>query len=476
MISNKNIFIFFLFQLLSSCSKDFLDVNNTQQLYRESYVKDLTSLHEYLNGAYYRLSLYFESGDAVSTYAELVADNLRPFSTTSSPGTVPHYNWVQDDLGGLNMNNFWLNTYATIRSCSFVIDEVDNYREEDPEKADDIKGQALAVRALLYFKLINVFAQPYSFTTDASHPGVPYITTSDITKSYSRQSVAEVYDGMITDLSRALELLPSLVTENRFMNHQAAKALLARIYLFKEDFSNAKIMATEVANQVPLMTISSGYPNDIFKFKSPSNTETLFQLNPLSSSNFLGLYVRRATIAYTATNDLASMLIENPNDVRKNWIKDSIIGGTTFRLVKKYPAGVAPEANPTVTVQENAYYPAVLRSSEMFLTVAEAAVKIGDESTARTYLDAIRKRSNPSIPSITASGNALIDSIYKERRKELAFEGLRMHDLLRWKKGVSRTDALPGTPTQLPFPSDKAISPIPESEVRLSGIPQNNSY
>lgn len=469
-------FAILLVNLLCSCTKEFLDVNNTEQLFRESYVKDLTSMQEYLRGAYYNLSFNVESGESNSTYPELVADNLKPFNGTSSPATASHYNWAQEAVvsAARNLNLFWKNSYMTIRMCSFVIENVDEYRGENPEWADDIKGQALAVRALIYFKLINIFSQSYTFTADASHPGVPYITTSDITQSYTRQSVSEVYTGMISDLSKAIQFLPETATDNRYMNGPAAKALLARVYLFKDDFTNARKLAEEVVNLVPLLTTAAGYPNDIFRLKEPSNTETLFQLTPMSP-NSLGRWVRRTPVKYVATTDVASILQEHPNDIRRNWIKDTMVSGSKYQLIKKFPVAVTPEF-PSITNPDLAYYTPVLRSSEMALTAAEAAARTGDEVAARTYLNAIRQRANPLIAAVNASGAALIDSIYKERRKELSFEGLRMFDLQRWKIGVNRTDVLPGSPAKLAYPNDKALSPIPVDEVNLVGIPQNNGY
>jgi starch-binding outer membrane protein, SusD/RagB family len=469
------ILIFFV-SLFYSCSKDFLDVNNTEQLFRESYVKDLTSTEEYLRGVYYNLSFNVESGESNSTYPELVADNLRPLSGTSSPATSSHYNWTQEAVvsAARNLNLLWKSSYMTIRMCSFIIDNVDKYRGEGPEWADNIKGQALAVRALIYFKLINIFAQPYTFTAEAGHPGVPYITTSDITQSYTRQSVNEVYDGMISDLLKAIGVLPETVADTRYMNRTAAKALLARVYLFKEDFTNAKKLAEEVVNLVPLLTTAAGYPNDIFKLKAPANTETLFQLTPLSP-NSLGRWVRRSPVKFCATTDVAGMLMEYPNDIRRSWVKDTVVSGSKFQLIKKFPIAVTPEF-PLITNPDLAYYTPVLRSSEMALTAAEAAARTGDENTARSYLNAIRKRADPSIAEVNASGVALIDSIYRERRKELSFEGLRMFDLQRWKIGVLRTDVLPGSPNKLAYPNNKAISPIPLDEVRLVGMSQNDSY
>lgn len=459
-----------------SCSKEFLNVKNTQNLFRESYVSNLTTMEEYVRGIYYKLATApFESGEVECTYPELVADNLRAISSTSySRHATAVYNWVQQDFTGVSYQ-LWQNCYVDVRNCCFVIEEIDKYKSENPAKANYMKGQAFALRALVHFKLVNVFAQHYSYKANASHYGVPYITSSDVTKPFSRQTVAEVYDAMINDLNKAIELLPIAVTDTRFMNIMAAKALLARIYLFMEDYVNAKKMAKEVADNVPLMTVANGYPMDIFKWKTPSATETLFQLTP-TSSNLFGRYIQGTTIKYSATNDIAEILTENNNDARYSWIKDSSIGANPVFLIKKFPKGVAPEVPAVIAKPDVAYYPAILRSSEMYLTVAEAAAKINDEATSKKYLNAIRKRADPAIEDIISTGQALLDSIYKERRKELAFEGMRMFDLQRWKMTVSRGDVLPGSPSSLPYPNERAISPIPSFDAMLVGLPQNPGY
>jgi hypothetical protein len=466
----KYLFGMFYLLLAISCTKKFLDVENTQQLFRESYVKDLTSMQEYVRGVYYTLAIEVESSNTVAPYVDLVADNLKPATTSANP----YYNWAQTQL--VSLNSMWTNSYMAIRMCSFVIDNVDKYRDENPQQADYIKGQAYGIRAYVYFRLVNIFAQHYTFTADASHPGVPYITTSDITKPYTRQTVQEVYAGMINDLKSANQHLPAVITDTRYMNRNAAKALLARVYLFKEDFNNAKTTAEELAAEVPLMTIGAGYPDDVFKFKPAASTETLFQLTPFNLINFLGKLVRRGPINYVATNDVANILRENLHDVRSNWIKDSTLAGKPVRLVKKFPVGLAPEVSPAITNLDVSYYVPVLRSSEMFLTVAEAAARTNDETKANSFLNRVRKRANPSLPDLNLSGPPLLDSIYKERRKELAFEALRMFDLQRWKMGVNRQDVVPGSPAQLPYPSNKAIGSIPNNEVIYGHISQNPGY
>jgi hypothetical protein len=112
----------------------------------------------------------------------------------------------------------------------------------------------------------------------------------------------------------------------------------------------------------------------------------------------------------------------------------------------------------------------------MYLTAAECYARLNNQDSARFYLNAIQKRANSTITGPLVTGEALLDSIFKERRKEFAFEGLRMFDLLRWGKNVVRIDAVGTTAKNLTFPSNKAIAPIPGLDVTILGLIQNDEY
>lgn len=471
---NRYIYIIFLMAVLPSCKKSFLDVADNSNPNRQSYVKDLNSMQEFLNGIYVTLSFSYEEG-MNAAYPELIADDLK-VSSSSIP-LAQHNNWSQipdasdPPDNSKSMNATWQDYYKIIRSCNFIIEDVDKYASENLEKSKNIKGQAYAIRALVHFKLVNIFSQGYPFTINASHSGIPYITTSDVTKAFTRQTVSEVYNNLILDLKTAISLLPASISDCRYINGPAAKALLARVYLFKNDYINAKNQSQELINDYPLLSINKGYPVDLFKNKSSTQTEVFFQITPIDnniiSTNFLGIYLEFDY--YLATLDFVTLITENANDIRSSWVQNSPNGWK----VKKFPAGAGGGLNPTPS---NDYYVPVIRSSEMFLTAAESSAKTNDETNARLYLNAIRKRADPTIGDVTATGQALIDSIHKERRKELSFEGLRMFDLQRWKMAVQRTDVFPGYQTTLPYPSDKAIAPIPGQDVTLMGLRQNPGY
>jgi hypothetical protein len=213
--------------------------------------------------------------------------------------------------------------------------------------------------------------------------------------------------------------------------------------------------------------MKTNYPSKLFTLQE---TEALFQMPPVSTpySTFFASRSFRLTKQYIPTQDMISMLLERPNDSRKSWVTNT--SGTW--LITKYPVGVVA----AYTVPEGSYYQTVLRSSEMYLTAAESYAKIGNEDSAKYFLDAIRQRADPTAPISLSTGTALLDSLYKERRKELCFESLRMYDLLRLGKNVNRTDPSNSSAMTLPYPSTKSIAPIHGLDVRYYGLEQNPSY
>lgn len=483
----KSAVCFFISLLLllsnTACEKDFLDVPDKTSIIRQQYVVDLNTTQHFLNGIYVEVASNFYFGPSL-IYPDLIADNIKP--VIGSGALTAAYDWKQqadEDQpnrilpDNINANGAWFSGYRIIRDCSFVLETVDKYRDQGQAKADDMKGQAYAIRALVHFALVNIFAQPYGFSAAGSHQGIPYVTTSDWEQPVSRQTVAQVYDKIIEDFNNAIQSM-SPATENKtVMNRNAAKALLARTYLFKGDYNLAKNLSREVATIVPIMA-GTDYPSKLF---TPEESEALFQLGPAAMgvsagagnyhTNFAGQYftMPQYTFNFTATNDIASVLKERESDVRSKWVKKE---GTEWHIVK-YPVDVVPG----FALIGSSYYQTLVRSSEMYLTAAESYAKLGgtNEDSARFYLNAIRKRADPSAMPSTATGTSLLEDIYTERRKELAFEGLRMFDLLRWKKGVNRSIELPAG-GRLPYPSNKAIAPIPLLDVRISGLQQNEGY
>lgn len=472
-----------LFSFLTiSCKKDFLNssLKNTLIL-QEEYVTDLQKCSELVNGLYLNLSTAY--GNYHTIYPEIIADNIRP--VTGQNALSFHYNWAQmaneEDEGGIgsrseNLNGYSYAFYKIIVSSNYLIEKISEFRQEDAAKANNLQGQVLSIRALAYFQLVNAFAQAHNYTAGGDHPGIVYRSTSDWKEPVQgRSTVSFIYKMMIADLNTAISLLPPRTTTNIFFDQISAKALLSRILLFKQDYQQASTVAAEVSRMIPLTTIEKGYPNDLFKALAPGKTEVILQLLPGSSISmgysggglFAGRYFR-ANRSFVATSDIGTLLTSDSNDIRKAWV--SFEDG--YWSIKKFPSDLIPDVSPA----DASYYHPVLRSSEMFLIAAEAFMQQNKEDSARFYLNAIRKRAHIDTLNADINGTALLDSIYMERRKELSFEGLRMYDLLRWKKGVYRKDAASPSAQSLPYPSNYAIAPLPIRDVNEGGLIQNPAY
>lgn len=472
------IIILTLTTCLVSCKKNFLEAEDHSIIALQDYVKDLNTTGEYLNGvqSWLATTLYKQYA---TLYPEVVADNIKPLSPiTANTALGLQYSWAQqaDETSGFstnskNCNGTLYDTYRIVTQANYVLDKIAEYKDQDNAKANGMRGRALFIRALSHFFALHVFAQAYNFTPDGSHPGIAYVTSSYRFEPATRLSVREVYDRVIADLNEAATLIPAGITSTLEISRNAAKAILARVYLFKGDYAAAKSLAREISMAVPIMT-GSNYPARLY---TAQETEALLQLSPgrstsignTSINQFPGVYFR-TPIQFYATADIANMITERPADSRKAWVTKV---GTNWTITK-FPTGVVADVTPAA----QSYYMSVVRSSEMYLTAAEAYANLNMSDSAWFFLDAIRKRADATAPSSTATGPALLDSIYKERRKELAFEGLRMFDLMRWKKPVNRLDFISPDLQTLPYPSNKAISPIPTTDVALGGMMQNPGY
>lgn len=465
-IITKAYIIIVIIFVIPSCSKSFLDVPVTEQKIAEDYIVDLATAEELLNGILFMVARDVYEGNHV-TYADVAADNVKPLGST----LLSQYNWGQlasEGDGSDNMNSLWLGSYNAIKSCNLLLEKVELYQQEDMNKANSIKGQAHALRALLYFNLVNTFAQPYHFSANAAHAGVPYITGYKLEKNVKRETVDLIYNNMISDLTKSIELIPATVTSKSSMTRAAAKGLLARVFLFKKDYVRALPLAVEVCAVTPLMPVAD-YPAKLY---TATDNESIFWLAPAKANigytDFQGYSFSR-TDRVAATADLVNMIKERPNDSRNKWF--AAVSG--FWQVKKFPKSVVAGA---FSFPEWSYYQTVIRSSELFLTAAECFAETGKNDSAQVYLDKVRKRADPAAPVSMATGSALLDSIYKERRKELCFENMRMYDLLRTGKGVHRIEVTSPSPAVLPYPSNKAVAPIPALDVLAYSLTQNPGY
>lgn len=121
----------------------------------------------------------------------------------------------------------------------------------------------------------------------------------------------------------------------------------------------------------------------------------------------------------------------------------------------------------------------IIRYAEVLLTLSESYARLGDETSAKLYLNQLAKVRNSSFAGYTSTGAQLITDILNERRKELAFEGLRYFDLTRLNLVISRpveANGYASYPT-VSLTDFRRLLPIPQAEVDANAnTTQNRGY
>ena len=468
MKQKKHIIILSLIVLIlggTGCRK-FLETHSENNVSVSELFTDYEGARTAIIGCYNKLktSSYYVKDFYV--YPELTGGNIK-YAITKAQSSTNTYNFTNQTLPTYNdMYNFYTQAYSVIYSANNVLENVDNVTNGKPEDIRRIKADAYTIRAIAHFDLVRVFAQNYTYTTDASHPGIVIkIKNTDSIASFNVvSSVKKVYDQILSDLDTAVVLYDNsnyiypAGNAKTWLSADAAKALKARVCLYKGDYTQAFSLSSSLINSGKYPLITNASYDASWSGKSVSS-ESIFELAYGSGigggyGDYFNFTVPQSLYAqFAATNDL--LVLYDAADVRgHNFLfKDTTVTNTTYSFNRKY-FGTADSVNNIK----------VIRASELYLIAAEAAVKSDPANgltTAATYLNAIRTRANPSASYFTATTQqAMIDEIFNERRRELCYEGHLFFDIARLHKDLVRTDCSSSTPN-LNYLDARYACPIP---------------
>ena len=168
---------------------------------------------------------------------------------TSTGSTFKLYDYSRN-IASSTTEYTWELGYRVIGNCNKIIEIIQGLGNESTREQTIMMGENYYLRALSYFLLVNEFAQPYS-NNPTQNPGLPLKLTSDPNDlPQSRSTVAEVYDQVVLDLKDAITYLTLQLGEtpksNIYATKEAAEALLARVYLYMENWDGAWEMANKV--------------------------------------------------------------------------------------------------------------------------------------------------------------------------------------------------------------------------------------
>lgn len=442
--------------LVTGCKKSYLELKPYDQVAIDIAITTEGDMQAATNGIYSALRNSTLYGRDIQLRADLLSDNVY-ISATNSNRFLEYFQVNYNALTASVTNN-WNSSYATILRANNVI----NSSLTTGTNINQYRGEALTMRALVYFDLVKQFAKPYAAATAATDLGVPLVLTYNPTVKPKRNTVQEVYDQIEKDLQAAIPLLTDRAPYSAgYANKNTAKTLLARLYQFKGDWVKALTNAQDVINNGGYsLTTTANYAaywaNGNLR---TDKQETIFELgfDPNGNAGLESLpyfFVQAGYGDALATDDLFQAY--SATDVRRGLLIDATRGGKNVKVVNKYSNNI----NYTIKV---------VRLSEVYLIAAEASYQTGNIPQALTYVNQVATRRDAAFAGYASAGAQVLEDILTERRKELAFEGHRYWDLARYNRDVVRVNVNGNYPGNVPLTIAKdnfrRILPIPQAEL-----------
>ena len=378
--------------------------------------------------------------------------------------------WASDTWQGQNPND-WITPYKIIYTSNIVIEGLNDLKNKgllDQTKWNTIFGHALFLRATYHYFLEETFGQPYKPASATSDLGIPIKLSSDLGSKAVRSKVSNVYTQIISDLVQAKDFLPLSTTSKNRPSKAAAFAMLARVYLTMQDYDKAGKYSDSTLQLRSALYDFNLMPSSIANGSNPFSAFT--PPNDLSFETIYTCYEVNYGIIRQAAARIDSNLYAsyNINDLRKTIFFQKNNSTNTYFFKGNYSGNSSKQlSGPTI--------------DEMYLIRAECFARAGNKDAALADLNTLmikRWKNNGSwVPFTALSDQEALQKILVERRKELIFRGIRWTDLRRlnqdpqFAKTIIRV--LNGQTYQL-LPNDpKYTYPIPDAEIRLSGIQQN---
>lgn len=456
MIINITLAVIAITTVLTSCS-DFLEVEQKGKATIPSFLSDPSGLHAGLVGAYNKLFAYYDN--EFTKYPDVAGNMASMLVTSSGSDMINQYNFTSDPSQETSaVGHIWQKIYVAQANVNNVIQYEPDVEAAYPAQASSCKnylGQALLLRALCEFDQCRVYAQPYNYTSDASHLGVPILNvTPGPDDNVARASVKEVYDFILSDLTTASGLLTDQVASNfRYASLQAVNAMFSRVYLYMENWEQALYYA-KLAIGTQKLAQGQTYLNMYDDLSTQG--EAIFRLSGQDMGGYLKTFYQSACVP---ADTLISLF--DKDDIRRQFIdrNDSAV-------CRKYYASKVPDNQPK---RDD---PFIFRLSEEYLNAAEAAWNIGSYNEARTYIGAIVERAvgteRAALLLAQYTDPNLIRLIRTERVKELCFEGHNFFDITRWKQNLVRERKTNSVVQRIAYPSDLFVLPIPQSELNAN--------
>ncbi|SEW01659.1 RagB/SusD family nutrient uptake outer membrane protein [Chitinophaga arvensicola] len=298
----------------------------------------------------------------------------------------------------------WGPIYRCIYDANVIINGVPAAPDGTKEEKDKVIAEAKVIRANNYLELLTVFAKAYYPATAATDPGMPMVTSTNVTDAApARSSLKATLDAIIADVKAAIEVLPASNLNRYRLTKYAAAGLLSRIYLYMGDFPNAAIYTDKALEATHTLLDYNSYASSYDVPVYDLNPEVLWQRASTGTPIFM-----------VYSEDLNTYF--NSSDLRYSFLAISFGNGKIIRLSfpGEYSFGIS--------------FP------EMYLTKAELLARNNHPNEAMDIVNMIRKKriiTDDYADQTATSAEDALAKVFAERRRELAFSGLRWFDMKR---------------------------------------------
>jgi len=473
----------------SSCDK-YTDINPLYTQDADNFFVDANDYNRALTGAYDLMQTSYLD----MWIGEIASDN----SIAGGESVTDTEGLHQIDAmthGGVNaeLRSLWRYMYAGISRVNYMYEFKDKL---DFEGKGKIFGQAAFLRAYYYFELVKFFGDVPLILDKRLDPAA--------VSSQKRIAAADVYAQIEKDLTFASDSLDWTTPDKGRITKGAALALLGKVYLYQNKFDEAAATLDKIITDGPYSLFNDF--STLFRVVNESSPETVFDIQYVGvEGGSYGCFVCLegfAAVGFHGIRGYEGPIYSDGNSYNlptQNLVDEfesndprlpaSILDIEAFKaaqlpVVVKYTIGAGghtgyynnkyikrlDELGPPDNDLTSPVNHKVIRYADVLLMAAEAHNRKSapNDVLARQYLKMVRDR--VGMPEVTASGSALTDAIYHERRVEFAGEGLRFFDLVRTGKAAAAIEGFTVNKNE--------VFPIPQAEIDLAGAGwvQNKGY
>lgn len=328
-------------------------------------------------------------------------------------------------------DNIWNNAYGRLFTYNTVIDEVMDSEGEDDRQKLRIKSEALFARAYEYFILVNLYGKHYNPLTADKDLGIPYIKEASINKKYVRNSVKEVYEFIISDLTEAEAGLSEVVPNRTHPDRAAINSFYARLYLYMGNYEKALVFANKALKSNDVLLNLNDYEkregvtwgrvhllgNKSVHYPDVNHPEANYL-------KFFDGFIQGEVMLSDEMRDLfKKRLVPGQTDLRKEFFyaEDSVNLGRKDEFPGECAYVFYADLNVGFTSVEN------------YLIAAECEARVGAKERAMDLLNKVRaNRIKNYTPMAISSREDVLLGVLEERRLEFAMKGgFRLFDLKR---------------------------------------------